>query len=106
MTGAVCLDHGSGGVLSAELVGRIVSLLEGSPRGRAGGRHRVDVAGRRIAMTTDSFVVDPIFFNGGDIGKVAVCGTVNDLAMSGATPAYLSLALVIEDGFRWQTSTG
>ncbi len=59
----------------------------------------LDIDARRIAMTTDSFVVDPIFFGNGDIGKLAVCGTVNDLAVSGAVPRYLTLALVLEEGF-------
>ncbi len=53
----------------------------------------------RIAVTTDSFVIDPIFFGNGDIGKLAVCGTVNDLAVSGAVPRFLTLALVLEEGF-------
>jgi hypothetical protein len=53
----------------------------------------------RIALTTDSFVIDPIFFGNGDIGKIAVCGTVNDLAVSGATPRYITLSLVLEEGF-------
>ena len=57
-------------------------------------------AGDRLAFTTDSFVVDPLFFPGGDIGKLAVCGTVNDLAVGGATPLYLSCAVIIEEGVR------
>ncbi len=56
-----------------------------------------DLSGR-LAFTTDSYVVSPIFFPGGNIGKLAVCGTVNDLAMSGARPLYLSLAFIIEEG--------
>jgi hydrogenase expression/formation protein HypE len=55
--------------------------------------------GGRLAFTTDSYVVTPLFFPGGDIGKLAVCGTVNDLAVSGAVPLYLSLAFIIEEGF-------
>jgi len=58
----------------------------------------LDVGGK-IAFTTDSYVVSPIFFPGGDIGKLAVCGTVNDLAMSGAKPLYLSLSFILEEGF-------
>ena len=54
--------------------------------------------GDRLAFTTDSFVVDPLFFPGGDIGKLAVCGTINDLAVGGATPLYLSCAVIIEEG--------
>jgi len=56
-------------------------------------------ANGRLSFTTDSYVVNPIFFPGGDIGKLAVCGTVNDLSMSGSKPAYLSLSLIIEEGF-------
>jgi len=52
----------------------------------------------KLAFTTDSYVVDPIFFPGGDIGKLAICGTINDLAMKGAIPKYLSFALIIEEG--------
>ena len=54
--------------------------------------------GDRLAFTTDSYVVQPLFFPGGDIGKLSVCGTVNDLAMKGADPAYLTLGLVVEEG--------
>ncbi len=54
---------------------------------------------RRLAFTTDSYVIDPVFFPGGDIGRLSVCGTVNDLAVSGATPLYLSCSLMIEEGF-------
>src|ERR1700742_3371180 len=54
--------------------------------------------GNRLAFTTDSYVVDPLFFPGGDIGKLAVCGTVNDLAVGGAVPLYLTCAVIIEEG--------
>ena len=59
-------------------------------------------SGARLAFTTDSYVVDPIFFPGGDIGYLAVCGTVNDLAMSGATPEFISAGLIIEEGFSFR----
>lgn len=59
----------------------------------------VEIGNTKIAFTTDSYVVNPLFFPGGDIGKLAVCGTVNDLSMAGARPLYLSLALIIEEGF-------
>ena len=59
----------------------------------------LDVNASRLAFTTDSFTVDPIFFPGGDIGRLAVCGTVNDLSMVGAQPAYLSVGFIIEEGF-------
>jgi hydrogenase expression/formation protein HypE len=62
----------------------------------------LEMKGYRLAFTTDSYVVDPLFFPGGDIGRLAVCGTVNDLSMSGAKPLYLSLSLIIEEGFPLQ----
>ena len=59
----------------------------------------MEIGEARLAFTTDSYVVHPLFFPGGDIGKLAVCGTVNDLAMCGATPRYLSVGMIIEEGF-------
>ena len=59
----------------------------------------VNFEGANLAFTTDSYVVKPLFFPGGDIGKLAVCGTLNDLAMSGAKPLYMSCSLIIEEGF-------
>jgi hydrogenase expression/formation protein HypE len=94
----VILDHGSGGRATYELLERVFrphlrdvllldsAILELSSSGR-------------LAFTTDSFVVSPIFFPGGDIGSLAVHGTVNDLAMVGATPLYLSVAFILEEGF-------
>ena len=64
----------------------------------------LDVGAARIAFTTDSFVVTPLFFPGGNIGELAVNGTVNDLAMSGATPLYLSAAFILEEDCRWRSS--
>ncbi|MEO8597205.1 MAG: hydrogenase expression/formation protein HypE [Candidatus Solibacter sp.] len=96
----ILLGHGSGGKLSAQLL-REVFL----PVFRSGILHRLDdqailqVGGERLAFTTDSFVVKPLFFRGGDIGSLAVHGTVNDLAMGGAEPLFLSAAFVIEEGF-------
>ncbi|MGW8257170.1 MAG: hydrogenase expression/formation protein HypE, partial [Thermoguttaceae bacterium] len=63
----------------------------------------VEIAGQRLAFTTDTFVVSPLFFPGGDIGKLAVYGTVNDLAMSGAKPLYLSAAVILEEGLPMET---
>ena len=59
--------------------------------------------GAKLAFTTDSFVVSPLFFPGGDIGTLAICGTVNDLAMSGAKPAYLSAGFILEEGLPMET---
>jgi len=109
----ILLDHGSGGRLSHELISELllphlknpflaelgdsailsVPLLPTrlNPSGTA--------AGNKIAFTTDSYVVKPIFFPGGDIGKLAVCGTINDLAVAGARPLFLSCSLMLEEGF-------
>lgn len=94
------LDHGSGGGMSRELISELIApRLGGVHAGRMEDSAVLGVRHGRIAVTTDSFVIDPIFFGNGDIGKLAVCGTVNDLAVSGATPRFLTLALVLEAGF-------
>lgn len=93
------LAHGSGGKLSHELVEKTLLCAFSNPYlSKLDDSAVLDLSGR-LAFTTDSYVVDPIFFPGGDIGRLAVCGTVNDLAMVGATPLYLSLSLIIEEGF-------
>jgi hydrogenase expression/formation protein HypE len=95
----VLLGHGSGGRLSAELVHDIfLSAFRNPALAQLDDQAVVSVNGQRIAITTDSFVVKPLFFPGGDIGSLAVHGTVNDLAMGGATPLYLSAAFIIEEG--------
>lgn len=103
MTDTVTLAHGAGGGLYRELVeeiflpafaGEIYSPLNDSAVAAGCGK---------IAMTTDSFVINPLFFPGGDIGRLAVSGTVNDLAVSGAVPAYLTLGMIIEAGFPVET---
>lgn len=95
----VLLDHGSGGLLSHDLVTRVVAGALGDVHvGEMEDSRVLDLPPGRLAMTTDSFVIDPPFFHGGNIGNVAVCGTVNDLAVSGADPLYLTLALVLEEG--------
>jgi hydrogenase expression/formation protein HypE len=96
----VLLGHGSGGQLSAALMRDVIgpALAVSSPGGPLNDAAVVDVAGQRLAFTTDSFVVSPLEFPGGDIGELAVNGTVNDLAMMGAQPLALSLAYVIEEG--------
>jgi len=94
----VLLAHGSGGKLAHEIVrNSVVSALD-NPILNVLDDSAVINANGRLAFTTDSYVVQPIFFPGGDIGKLAVCGTVNDLSMSGARPMYLSLAFIIEEG--------
>jgi len=95
----VTLDHGSGGEASRELVHDIfLSRLDNAFLRRLDDSAVVDLTGGRFAMTTDSYVVDPIFFPGGDIGSLAVHGTVNDLSMQGAVPLYLTLGLILEEG--------
>jgi hydrogenase expression/formation protein HypE len=95
----VMLAHGGGGKLGHDLVERcFVSLFDNPILGKLDDSAVFELGGR-LAFTTDSYVVSPIFFPGGDIGRLAVCGTVNDLAMNGAEPRYLSMSLIIEEGF-------
>lgn len=94
----IILDHGTGAKLSRELVERISETLEETYLGEMEDSALLDLPTNKIAFTTDSFVVTPLIFGNGDIGKIAVCGTVNDLAVSGARPLYLTLSLIIEDG--------
>jgi len=107
-TTKILLAHGSGGRLSHELVAKeflppwanpILKQLDDS----AVFSLSRDGSGPRLAFTTDSYVVKPLFFKGGDIGRLAVCGTVNDLAMVGAEPLYLSASFVIEEGLPLST---
>ena len=94
----ITLDYGSGGKKTSRLIEKmIVPALENPALAALGDGAVLDGAGK-IAFSTDSFVVDPIFFPGGDIGKLSVCGTVNDLSMCGAEPKYLSCSFIIEEG--------
>ena len=100
----VSLGHGSGGKLSAELMREIfLPAFRNETLERLEDQATVTLGNTRLAMTTDSFVVKPLFFRGGDIGSLAVHGTVNDLAMGGATPLFLSTAFIIEEGFPMET---
>jgi hydrogenase expression/formation protein HypE len=99
MDDSILLAHGSGGKLSHELVEKKFLPFLANPALNKLDDSAVFEASGRLAFTTDSYVVNPIFFPGGDIGKLAVCGTVNDLAMNGARPLYLSLSAIIEEGF-------
>lgn len=95
----IVLGHGSGGKLTADLIEKIFLPAFRNPvLDKLDDQAVVTVGGNRLAFTTDSFVVTPIFFPGGDIGRLAVHGTVNDLAMSGARPLYLSAAFILEEG--------
>jgi len=96
----ILLGHGSGGKLSAELIHDIfLPRLQNPVLARLDDQAVITIHGQRLAFTTDSFVVKPLFFPSGDIGSLAVHGTVNDLAMGGATPLFLSAAFIIEEGF-------
>jgi hydrogenase expression/formation protein HypE len=95
----IVLGHGSGGKLTADLIEKIFLPAFRNPTlDKLDDQAVVDIGGTRLAFTTDSFVVTPIFFPGGDIGRLAIHGTVNDLAMSGARPLYLSAAFILEEG--------
>jgi hydrogenase expression/formation protein HypE len=95
----IVLGHGSGGRLSADLMRSIFLPAFANPvLSRLDDQAIIQVKGTRLAFTTDSFVVKPLFFPGGDIGSLAVHGTVNDLAMGGAKPLFLSVAFIIEEG--------
>lgn len=98
-TETVILGHGSGGSLSRDLLNRLFLPELGKAAPRALDDSAVVVMdGQRYALTTDSHVVSPLFFPGGDIGRLAICGTVNDLAMVGATPIALTCGFVLEEG--------
>lgn len=98
----ITLGHGGGGRLSAELLREVfLPAFANDVLGRLEDQATLplpDLAGQRIAFTTDSFVVRPLFFPGGDIGRLAVAGTVNDLAVGGAIPRFLSAAFILEEG--------
>jgi hydrogenase expression/formation protein HypE len=94
----VLLGHGAGGRLSAELVEHLFLPAFGGDPTALGDSAVVEVGGTRLAMTTDSFVVRPRWFPGGNIGALAVNGTVNDLAMVGAQPKYLTTGFIVEEG--------
>ena len=93
----ILLGHGSGGKLMHALISEHFSPAFGNTG--AGDSAIVDVRSKRLAYTTDSYVVSPLFFPGGNIGDLAVCGTVNDLSVAGAEPLYLTTGFIIEEGF-------
>lgn len=99
-TDLILLEHGSGGVLSQQLLDDlIVPTVSGLGVGEQNDAALLELAGRRLAFTTDGYVVDPPRFPGGSIGSLAVHGTVNDLAMMGARPLWLACGLIVEEGF-------
>lgn len=94
------MAHGSGGKLSHDLIKNVMwPAFANDILGEMHDGAQLTIGGARLAFSTDSYVVKPLFFPGGDIGKLAVCGTVNDVAMNGAIPLYLSAGFVLEEGF-------
>ena len=99
-TDKILLDHGSGGKVSHQMISDMMLPIFDNPiLSQLNDAAVFDIQGNRFAFSTDTYVVDPIFFPGGNIGDLAVNGTVNDLAMCGASPMYLSVGLIIEEGF-------
>jgi hydrogenase expression/formation protein HypE len=96
----ILLDHGSGGKISHTMIAEMMLPAFDNPiLARMDDSAQITIGCERLAFSTDSYVVDPIFFPGGDIGELAINGTVNDLAMSGAIPLFLSVGMIIEEGF-------
>jgi len=99
LTDRIVMGHGGGGRQSADLLRNVfLPALGNEHLSRLEDQATLSWPGGRVAFTTDAFVVRPLFFPGGDIGKLAVCGTVNDLAVGGARPLYLSAAFILEEG--------
>ena len=98
----ITLDYGSGGKKTARLIEQLLVPAFSNPALEALGDGALVEGAGRLAFSTDSFVVDPLFFPGGDIGKLSVCGTVNDLAVCGAEPKYLSLSFILEEGLKME----
>src|SRR6056297_2463909 len=100
MSERILLSHGSGGQMSHDLINDLfVRYFDNSILTSQTDSAVLNIPQEDLSFTTDSYVVDPVFFPGGDIGKLAVCGTVNDLVVSGAIPKYLSAGFIIEEGF-------
>jgi len=96
---AIVMGHGGGGKLSAELIEHLfLPAFRNSTNAELGDSAVIELGGMRLAYSTDSFVVRPLFFPGGNIGELAVNGTVNDIAMSGARPLYMSAGFILEEG--------
>lgn len=99
----ITLAHGSGGSATSELIASVFAKAFANPILNAMEDSALLSVSPKIALTTDSFVVTPLFFRGGDIGRLAICGTVNDLLMRGARPRYLTAAFIIETGAEIET---
>ena len=99
----ILLSHGSGGIMMHKLINETILKKFSNPfLDKLNDQAMFDIEGVRLAFSTDSYVVDPIFFSGGNIGDLAVNGTVNDIAMCGAKPLYLSVGFIIEEGFGFE----
>jgi len=99
----ILLAHGGGGQLTDELIRHhILPSFKNDTLAELADSAKLNLASNSVYFTTDSYVVKPLFFNGGDIGKLAVCGTVNDLAVAGSKPVALALSLIIEEGFEFE----
>ncbi|MBO5497188.1 MAG: hydrogenase expression/formation protein HypE [Oscillospiraceae bacterium] len=99
----ITLDYGSGGKKTSRLIEELLVPAFQNPALAALGDGAILPGAEQLVFSTDSFVVDPLFFPGGDIGKLSVCGTVNDLSVCGAEPKYLSLSFIIEEGLPMET---
>jgi hydrogenase expression/formation protein HypE len=100
MDNVIMMGHGSGGRMTSDLIRNTIARHFSNPvLDVFGDAAIVTTSSNHLAYTTDSYVIDPIIFPGGDIGKLAVCGTVNDLAVAGARPLFLSAAFILEEGF-------
>ena len=102
MDDIITLDYGSGGRKTARLIEELLVPAFSNPALDSLGDGAILAGSGKLVFSTDSFVVDPIFFPGGDIGKLSVCGTVNDLAVCGAEPKYLSLSFILEEGLKME----
>lgn len=101
MVNIITLDHGNGGKGTNELIHNIFyKYLKNEILLQQGDSSIIDNINGKLAVTTDSYVIDPIFFPGGDIGKLSICGTVNDLSVSGAKPLYITAGFIIEEGLK------
>jgi hydrogenase expression/formation protein HypE len=99
----ILLAHGGGGRLSDELIRHhILPSFHNDTLAELADSAKLNLTSSSVCFTTDSYVVKPLFFNGGDIGELAVCGTVNDLAVAGSVPVALALSLIIEEGFEFE----
>jgi len=100
----ILLAHGGGGQLTDDLIRHhILPSLRNDILAELADSAKLNLNSKSVFFTTDSYVVKPLFFNGGDIGKLSVCGTVNDLAVAGSKPVALSLSLIIEEGFEFES---